>query len=792
VTALVNNAAGGTQGTAVTAANSGGGSGNAWDGVVGTPTITYDNTRGYAPFSYKAVISGIVTSQQMQWSTSLGTVTSLYGHIYVYSAAIPTGARTGLVRMSSAGTQVARISMETDGTITFRNSGNGATLTFTNHMPTNQWFRIEYKVLPAVSNGTLEMKLYLNAASSTPDETLTSTVAALGAANIDTVAFGNFTTSAGPAWTAWLAHMNVDTAGYPAPITFQTTTDSGSGADAVTLTAAMSTGDTASGTETFAPSRTVADTATGTDAISSRAITAADTAASADAISTFGMSSTDSASGVDASTLTTALSDGDTASATETASIGLIAADSGNAIDAASLTAALTDADSASAADSTSLEAGAWRQLDSGFAGFADGNSGHVFTYPGGAPDEDDLLVLSVSSDTVVSAPSGYLVAVADVDNIGAYLFYKVAGASEPGSVTITTSGNFNTAAGFLRYTGGTGTPLDVTAAAHSTSNAATTPTATTGALATAGELVIAAACLGGLGGGTPHGVTWSTGYTGRIDGQTTGTSGTDQHLFVADNYAGGSTESPNASWTSGVNNQTLLVAAFRPLVAAESVSDADAGSGADSAQLAVSLTASDSATAVDSATLTVTLSTGDAALGVEAIPATQRTAADTSTVTDTVVVSAAFTASDTGSALDDAQLAALLNAADTASTVEGATVDQSNHETSSDSGSVADAATLIAQQAATDIASAADTASVIASLAVADSAHGVDSAVLHVALSVADVAHAADVAALTSGAGNYSGTARTSSYGGGVAVAERPTGTATTDSYGGEVSWPH
>ena len=134
-----------------------------------------------------------------------------------------------------------------------------------------------------------------------------------------------------------------------------------------------------------------------------------------------------------------------------------------------------------------------WTLVDSGSAGFANGNTGHVYSFPGTAAVAGDLLTVSVSSDTTVSTPSGWSVATSDVNAIGAYLFYKVAAGGEP-SVTITTSGNFPTAIGYLRYSGAAGTPLDVVAHANSTAFNTTTPTATTGTLAGVGELSIAAA----------------------------------------------------------------------------------------------------------------------------------------------------------------------------------------------------------------------------------------------------------------------------------------------------------
>jgi len=205
-----------------------------------------------------------------------------------------------------------------------------------------------------------------------------------------------------------------------------------------------------------------------------------------------------------------------------------------------------------------------WVLADHGGAGFSDGNGGHSFSFPGGAAAAGDLLALGISSDTVVSQPSGWSTAESDVGNIGAYLFYTVAAGGEA-SVTVTTSGNFATALGFLRYQTPTATPLDAVAAGRNTVSNNTTPAATTGALAETGELSIAAACLGGLQVGNQTNIAWSTGYTNQVDQTSGGTSSSDQHVFIADNpNAGTAAESPSASWTGNTNNQTLLVATFR------------------------------------------------------------------------------------------------------------------------------------------------------------------------------------------------------------------------------------
>lgn len=214
-----------------------------------------------------------------------------------------------------------------------------------------------------------------------------------------------------------------------------------------------------------------------------------------------------------------------------------------------------------------------WTILDSGTdATTATPNwgSGHSYSFPGGAANANDLLTVCVSSDTTVSTPSGWSLAVSDIGNIGAYIFYKLATGGET-AVTITTSGNFPTAIAFIRYGGSaTASPLDKTAAARSTSFGAATPTATTATLTGTGELSLAAGCLGGLSGAAQTGITWSTGYTGRLNQATAGTGSTDQRILVADKYTAGTTaESANVSWTNSTNNQTQLIATFKAAPAA-------------------------------------------------------------------------------------------------------------------------------------------------------------------------------------------------------------------------------
>jgi hypothetical protein len=209
---LNNNAEGGTNGVTVSAANSGGASGNAWDSVAGTPTITYDNAQALGTLAYKVVAS--TTAQQVVWAASHGTQSETWGRLYLWSNANPTGV-TGIVRWLVGGSQTARLRLETTGVLTLADAGNAAEIATVSGIPTGQWVRVEWHIQFAVTTGVCDLRTYNNADSTTPTESLSS--ASLNAlANCDTVQYGSFNSTT---WTGWMDGLNVNTTGFPGPIT---------------------------------------------------------------------------------------------------------------------------------------------------------------------------------------------------------------------------------------------------------------------------------------------------------------------------------------------------------------------------------------------------------------------------------------------------------------------------------------------------------------------------------------------------------------------------------------------
>lgn len=202
-----------------------------------------------------------------------------------------------------------------------------------------------------------------------------------------------------------------------------------------------------------------------------------------------------------------------------------------------------------------------WSLLGHGSAGFADGSGGHPLTI--GAPSAGDLDVLTANSATVVASPAGWSLAVSRVGGQGAYIWYRVAAGGEGSQVTLTTSGDFNTAATWSRWSGASA--LDVAVEAHvDGSGDVVSPPVSTGTLAGAAELVL---MLAALHVGTPAvNVVWSAGYTA-LDAASCTTSGGGEVTGLTGyrTDAGTAAETPSVSWTNTAVNRYALVVAFKP-----------------------------------------------------------------------------------------------------------------------------------------------------------------------------------------------------------------------------------
>jgi hypothetical protein len=218
---LGNNAEGQTSGTTLTAGNSGGGSGNAYDQVTaagGTGgLITFDNAHAaHGTNSYKHTI-GVTTDEcYVMWSTATGgTFGTLYARAYIYKTANP-GTNHKLISILAGSTVGARLLINTTGKLFYSQTAGTTVLTFTNAITLNAWNRLEFKVVGHTTAGVIEASLY-NADSTTAVETNTSTAQNTGSTVLDRVRFGP-TGTAVASVTTWMDDLGLSSTGYLGPV----------------------------------------------------------------------------------------------------------------------------------------------------------------------------------------------------------------------------------------------------------------------------------------------------------------------------------------------------------------------------------------------------------------------------------------------------------------------------------------------------------------------------------------------------------------------------------------------
>ena len=187
---LLQNTADGSNGVAVSTGNSGGALGSPFDTITISAggAVTYDTSANAGgTSSIKAASQGV--SAYVGWtSTSLGTQSDIYARMYLRFAAYPS-AGAAVMRFASGANTTATINVTNTGQLRIRNSAGTLLGSGTSTIPLNQWVRLEAHVQPSASSGTVNVRLYLQANSSTINETVNVTNAAL-TATVDEVDFG--------------------------------------------------------------------------------------------------------------------------------------------------------------------------------------------------------------------------------------------------------------------------------------------------------------------------------------------------------------------------------------------------------------------------------------------------------------------------------------------------------------------------------------------------------------------------------------------------------------------------
>lgn len=194
MTLLTNTFEGGTNTTALTVANTGGTSGNAFDSVVSAPV--FDNTRAmHGSFSMQCV-SG-ATANYVLWNVSS---TDIALRCYVYITAAPTADYTLMRVNGSAGANAMTLNLLSTGKLRLIQSGNGTLATGTVNFPTNQWVRVELRTTQSATAANVSAAMYTGDGPTTL-ETIGSTTGNSGTVAFTAVRFGkNATTGLDAQW----------------------------------------------------------------------------------------------------------------------------------------------------------------------------------------------------------------------------------------------------------------------------------------------------------------------------------------------------------------------------------------------------------------------------------------------------------------------------------------------------------------------------------------------------------------------------------------------------------------
>lgn len=178
MTVLLNSFEGGTSGVTVSAANSGGASGNAFDVVtIGTGgTFAFSSAHAaHGSLSASVGTGGTAAATYVTWSTSIGTPAQVWFRMYLYFPSLPSAATRLFTVLNTGSSGVVKFGINTNGTI-FTQNVSGATITTSAaSIPTAAWFRLEGMALLSATVGQTEVKLFTSADGTVPAETDTST-----------------------------------------------------------------------------------------------------------------------------------------------------------------------------------------------------------------------------------------------------------------------------------------------------------------------------------------------------------------------------------------------------------------------------------------------------------------------------------------------------------------------------------------------------------------------------------------------------------------------------------------
>jgi hypothetical protein len=179
----------GSNGVAITTANSGGALGRAFDSVSATAAqvLQYDTTVGAHGTGSGKFQSGATAGQvYVSWSAaSAGSGTTTYGRVYLYRDTANTVYQV-FFRAYNAATSRISVGVNAAGYIQVLDATNTAIATASsNVMPVAAWVRVEWSLTLDAVSGAVTINYYALPEATTPTYTLTATAANFGGVATD-------------------------------------------------------------------------------------------------------------------------------------------------------------------------------------------------------------------------------------------------------------------------------------------------------------------------------------------------------------------------------------------------------------------------------------------------------------------------------------------------------------------------------------------------------------------------------------------------------------------------------
>lgn len=215
---LQNKFDGGTDGVTITAANSGGASGDAFNtpDSSGTVTFTFDNDHAHSgTLSFKKSTGGTPGSANLSWTTQMGTRTKVWFRFYVYYETLPS-VQHRIMYATDGVNLVAGLYLNSTGHLWFVDSSGSDIFTFTGTVPTNQWVRIEGFIVGSATVGQVELKQFNDTDSTTPTESQTSAANKNTSGPLQVYKWGDNSDNANI--TLWYDDIGLSDQGYLGPV----------------------------------------------------------------------------------------------------------------------------------------------------------------------------------------------------------------------------------------------------------------------------------------------------------------------------------------------------------------------------------------------------------------------------------------------------------------------------------------------------------------------------------------------------------------------------------------------